>query len=457
MMKKALVVLVVLALASFGSMAFAADISVSGQMDFRSRDFQDLDMNSKVHDGQVDTQERVRLNVNIKADDVKAKLSIENDWDTWGRLETHQANAQTNSPDSGLVYLQLREAWVSFNLPGLPVNVTGGHQLLQLGNAWFFRSMKYGSDAWVIANQTGNNTAALVDIKVGEGATGVADDFDAYALLDVMKLNEKMTAGIDITFLKDRKASLSNNPGPASVYQTGLGGNPNPYTEINIQNVGLNFNGMLGPVNLKAELDVQSGKATSAFASSGVADTKFKGNQIVVQGTVPVNPVTINFTVARGSGQKFNDTSTDVKQYVPVLDADMHYTFMFEYKVGNKGAANLVNGVSGGAHTGFANVTALNAGAMFAASKSLSVGGDLWILQSTEKIHDGTSADPNATTNELGTEIDVKVNWKLTDNLSWNWNIGYLAPGKGLGTIDGAGATHKDPATGIQGILSMTF
>ncbi len=58
---------------------------------------------------------------------------------------------------------------MSVNLPGLPVNVTAGHQLLQLGNGWFFRSKHFGSDAWVVANQTGNNTLAFVDVKISEG------------------------------------------------------------------------------------------------------------------------------------------------------------------------------------------------------------------------------------------------------------------------------------------------
>ena len=62
----------------------------------------------------------------------------------------------------------VREAWVNFNLPGVPVNVNAGHQLLSLGNGWFFRSMKYGSDAWVLANVTGNNTAAVVNVKFAE-------------------------------------------------------------------------------------------------------------------------------------------------------------------------------------------------------------------------------------------------------------------------------------------------
>jgi hypothetical protein len=81
-------------------------------------------------------------------------------------------------------------------------------------------------------------------------------------------------------------------------------------------------------------------------------------------------------------------------------------------------------------------------------SKSLNVGLDLWYLRATEKVHDTQSTDPNATTNDIGTEIDAHVNWKLYENLTWNWMLGWLDPGNGLG---------KDAATGVQGYLTMKF
>jgi len=85
---------------------------------------------------------------------------------------------------------------------------------------------------------------------------------------------------------------------------------------------------------------------------------------------------------------------------------------------------------------------------MFAATTSLSIGADVWFMQASEKVADVTSTTPGKTTSELGTEVDVKLNWKLADNLTWNWTLGYLDPGKGLG---------KDASTGAQGVLSMKF
>jgi len=438
-MKKFVVLLVVVALSCLGTAAFAADIAVSGSIDVRSRDFNDLNLTKDApaaDAGNVrDTQERVRLTIDAKAGDVKGRISIENDWDTWGRLEAKQADAATATGETSGIrqsILDLREAWINFNLPGLPLNVNVGHQLLQLGNGWFLRNMKYGDDAWVVANVTGANTVAFVDIKAAENSPAQADDIDGYALLDVFKLSDTMAVGIDLTNVKDRRAAV-------------LGGNAAGFKNLNLQNIGLNFNGLLGPVNLKAEIDFQMGKVEASVGN----EVKFKGNQIVIQGNVALDPITLNFTLARGSGSK--DTDTDVKQMVTLMDADQHYTLLYEYKIGNPGAGS----VAGLTHTGFANTSAVSLGVSAQASKSLNVGLDLWYLQATEDIINGAGESSN----KLGSEIDAHINWAMYDNLSWNWQIGYFKPGdayKGIDPVTGA-ETGKDAATGIQGVLSFKF
>jgi hypothetical protein len=78
MMKKFYVILVVLAMVCISSMALAADVTVGGTVQLRSREFNNLSFDDK--NGaldQVDTQERVMVDVNAKSGDVKAKISIE--------------------------------------------------------------------------------------------------------------------------------------------------------------------------------------------------------------------------------------------------------------------------------------------------------------------------------------------------------------------------------------------
>ena len=425
-MKKIVMLLAVAAMTCFSTSAFAvhvgegkvsgnlADITVGGSVDIRSRDFRDLDRNKNVWDGQVDTQERVRLDVNVKAGDVQGKVTIENDYDTWGRFESVQSASTVTTGSSRASRLGLREAWVLFPVPGTPVMVKGGHMLLQLGQGWWFRSMKYGSDAWVAFTDIGPVHVGLVNVKVSEGNTALSDDIDAYVIFASAKPSDTMQIGADVTYANDRRNGLAF--GGASTKET------------QAYNIGLNADVKAGPVGLKAEADVQTGKAKGN-------DAKFKGGQVVVQGNVAMDPVTINFTAAWGSGKKATDK--DIKQMVTFLDADMHYTLLYEYKIAGPCGIN----------TGFCNTTAISAGAMFAATTSLSVGADVWFMQASEKVADVTSTT-GATTNELGTEVDVKLNWKLADNLTWNWTLGYLDPGKGLG---------KDASTGAQGMLTMKF
>ena len=411
-MKKFLAVFAVLVMVCVSTIAFAADVTVGGQVAIRSRDFQTLSLDKNNNKPTVDTQEKIMLDVNAKADGVKGKISIWNDFDTWGRLETQQGTAIGSGPTGTTAKspttIGIREAWINFNIPGIPVNVNVGHQFLALGNEWFLRNKHFGSDAWVIANVTGNNTAAFVDIKVAEGSPR-STDVDAYALLDVYKIDDNNMVGINVA---DVRFGTSDNA---------------------LQNIELHYGGKLAMVNLKAQADVQMGTA-KATATGAASDSKYKGMQGVVQGNVGLDPVTINFLVGYGTGNKAGSNDTDA--YVTFLDIDPHYTFLYEYKIAGPC----------GIHTGFCNTTAIGAGVSYAAAKSLSVGLDAFFLQATEKVADKKNG--TGTTSDLGTEVDLKVKWKLYDNLSWNWDLGIFMAGDGMG---------KDDAMGAQGILTFNF
>jgi hypothetical protein len=454
-MKKFLVVLVVVAMTCMSSMAFAADVAVSGSIEMLMRAYANLDMNDTTKDNTNYTQERVRLNIDAKAGDaLSGRISIENDWDTWGRFESVQANGAETTvvtdptgtiPNPGAktthgTQLAFREAWIGFKVPGAPVGIKAGHMLLQLGNAWFFRSMKYGSDAWVVYTDINALHLGVVDIKVAEGTTSAADDVDAYAFVSTYKLSDTMSAGINFTSINDR-----NGIGFTSFYAAAPAGNYIPagagFVNANIQNLEAHFSGTVGPAKLNAEVDMQMGDATD----SGYIKHKFKGNQVVLQAAIAMDPVTINATVARGSGDKTTSTSTDVKEYIALMDADVHYTLIYEYLLKTAAKESFKN-----RGTGFGNTTALSVGAGFNVTKNLMVGADVWLLQATEKITPASGAD----TNDMGTEIDAKVNWKMYENLTWNTTIGYFMPGDAYKI---SAAKDADTVTAIHSVLSFKF
>lgn len=426
-MKKFIVLLVVVALTLISSMAFA-ELSVGGSVETRSRNFYNAAANPEATAArEARTQTRVRLMVDGKAGDVaKARVQLENDWDNWGRFEVSQANASTPTSEyttpASTAFFKLREAWVDVALPLGGLHLRGGHQLLQLGQGWFFRSQKYGSDAWVMYTDIGALHLGLVDVKIAEGSNFLADDDDAYVVVATYKLSDTMKVGVDLSDVKFRA--------------TGVGVNDNE-----IINLGANFTGKIGPVDLKAEVDLQSGD------NGAVPAVDYSGMQLVAQVSVPLDPVTINVTLGYGSG---NDTTTadENEGYVTFLDADPHYTFLYEYSVPT--AANYTLTATPVKNTGFHNTMALGAGASFKLSPALSLGADLWLLTANENvsIKGGTASD------DLGMEIDVKVNWKLADNVTWNWTLGMMQPGD---AYKNAAGTEADDITGIQGILSVKF
>jgi hypothetical protein len=442
-MKKFLVVMVVLAFVCLGSIAYAADVSVGGSVQIRSRDFNNLDFDKDLHDNQIDTQERIILNVNAKAgDDLKGKISLWNDFSDWGS----QFNGFSTDQNFGNGFGQstagfqantfgFREAWVSFNVPGIPINVTAGHQLLQLSNGWFARSMHFGSDAWVVANVTGPNTIAAVDaiadqsgipgsttIVNGVGDVNVAEGtsygkIDAYILLDVFAINDKNQVGLNVT---DAHLGTAND----------------------LYDIGLMYNGQVGIVNWKAEADLQTG--TDKQVAPGAPQPKYKGDQIAITGHVLTDPVTFNFMLGYGTGHKSGNT--DVNQMVTFLDIDPHYTFLYEYKITT---------AAGAVHTGLSDTTVESIGAMWHALKSLDFGGDVYFLQATQKTNTAlTGGGAGALATNIGTEVDLHLNWKLYDNLTWNWDAGWFGPGAVYKDANGKGT---DSALGLQGVLAFSF
>jgi len=431
-MKKFLVIIAVLALTLVSSVAMA-EVTFDGSIEFLMRSFKNTsDWNDKAT-GSGDyrtTYERVRFGINAKNDAVKGRIQIENDWDQWGSGAGAPGAAAPNNqgpnpgfetrPDNALSF---REAWLDFTIPGAaPAHFKVGRQFLQLGNGWFFRSAKYGSDAWVVG-LPGKNTIAFVNVKASENNSTLADDTDAYVLLDTFKINDQNTVGAYLAHVIDRRGTWTTNTfGAVGV------------TSTTLDNLGLHYSGQVGPVKLAAEIDIQSGEIKTP-----VDKIDLEGTNFVLQATLPMDALTISATAAMGSG---DDPTTDKKMegFLPFLDKDPRYTMIYEYLMVTAAEAK---------NTGFSNIMAFGLGAMFKVNKMISVGADLWMLSADQKFSNngGTASD------DIGNEIDVKVNLTLYDPLTWNTTIGMFQPGKGY--EDAAG--KADDVTAIQSVLSYKF
>jgi hypothetical protein len=260
-------------------------------------------------------------------------------------------------------------------------------------------------------------------------------------LLDNFKIDDTKTVGAYFARVNDPQGKfLSSRFNPAAFTATnGM--------EANIDNIGLWFNGKLGPINLQAELDFQMGK----WKIPGGTDTKFKGNQIVLQANMPINPLSINAAIAMGSGIDQNSTSNDFKQIVVALDADPHYTIVYEYL--NKTACITSVNAAGdpvyGKNTGFCNTTALNLGASMDVAKWLNVSLDYWMLKATEKV----SLNSGAASDDIGNEADISLKITLYDQLTWNTWYGMFMTGDAYKSPAG----KADDATAWHSVLSYNF
>lgn len=426
-MKKFVAIIAVLAVAMMSSVAMA-EVTISGSIEIRNLSLNNTNTavdnpSSGIADRNRTTQERVRINIDAKNDNVKGRVTIENDWDIWGRIETPQANGSTTA-NAGGGRLELREAWMDFTIPGAgPAHIKVGHQFLQLGNGWMVRHQKYGSDAWLVG-LPGKNTIAFVDVKAAEGGNGTADDVDAYVLLDNFKIDDNNTVGAYIMRINDPRGATTGGFGK----------------EANLDTIGVWYAGKVAGINLKAEVDFQMGTIKSA--ATGTSDRDFSGSQWIIEADMPLGAASVNALIASGSG---DDSGTnDNENIVTSLDKDPHYTFVYEY---------FAKTACGTTNTGFCNTMAIGLGGSYEVTKWMGIDLKAFMLKANEKVALNGWTEKS---DDLGTEIDARLRFKLYDNLTWNWTFGRLMTGDAYKTnVNGNGETKEVDA--IQGILSYKF
>jgi hypothetical protein len=432
-MKKFLVILAVLALTMVSSVAMA-EVTMDGSIEFLMRSFKNTDDWNDATTGAGDYQStytRLRMGMNAKTEGAKGRIQIDTDWDQWG--DKAGTGAVTTPPNEGpnpgfetksTNAFAMREGWLDFGLGIGTAHIKVGRQFLQLGNGWFLRSSKYGSDAWLVG-LPGKNTVAFVNIKASENNSSLADDTDAYALLDVFKIDDKNTVGAFIARAYDRRGTWTNNA------FGGIGA-----TKTTLDTIGLHYAGQLGPVNLKAEVDLQMGEIEFG---AGTPKVDFSGNQVVLQASVPIDPLTINATLATGSGDK-DGSADEIEQFMTFLDKDPRYTMVYEY---------VMIGATGSKNTGFANTQAIGLGAAYKISKMFTLNADIWMLSANEKV----SLNGGAASDDLGNEADLRVTANITDQVSWYVNYGYFMTGDAYKSAAGV----ADDVHAIQSVLSYKF
>lgn len=353
--------------------------------------------------------QRVRLAVDVKtAPNVTGRIHLENASDyshdnfLWGETDTAVAGGGGRKRTTDL---RLLEAWIAYTgtgLLGVTSGIKAGHMPLAIGAAQFFDHRRYGDDAILLFIEPAKGTELnLVTVKFKEGAfTDNTDDRDAYALLFTHKLDKDNTIGANYTYVNNSDEDMS------------------------LQNIGLHAAGKLAGLGYRASVDFQFGDLN--------ATTKARGYGITAGVNYKLDPVTLRASFAYGSGDK-TDTAKN-EQFQTFVGNVINYTVVYDYRV---------HTAAGSAGTGIANTTYFNIGLDWSPVKDLRLALDYYLLRASKSI----AASGYGSDKEVGSELDLKLSYKVARNLTYFINSGVLFAGdfyKAAGT-----GPNSDPKNAV--------
>lgn len=376
------------------------------------------------HDASSQSWYDTRVRLSIQADVSKNTtgfVMLENDNGDSYTSDSYIAGGINTKPTSRIDILQ---AWIQHKgsgLLGIPAGIKVGHMPLALGEKQFLDHTKFGDDAIVFfMDPTKELHIGLLTAKLSEGTTTLtnANDIDAYAALATYKLDKDNTIGINYTLINNGSANLGD--------------------KRRLHNIGIHANGKVSGLSYAAEFDTQSGNQSNTV--------KYKGYGIFLNLGYKVDPVNIRVGYAYGSGD--NDTTDNKhKEFQVTSGNDVHYTFIYEYTT--RGAArNQDFANTGGRSSGIANTTYYRLGLDANLMKDLTASVDYFILRAN-KVTTGSK--------KIGSEIDLRLAYKIDRNLTYSITAGYLDTGKWWEDTDGVTAANNKNITQVMHALTLSF
>ncbi|MEW6740720.1 MAG: alginate export family protein [Nitrospirota bacterium] len=332
----------------------------------------------------------------------------------WGR----DGSGINSKSTANMLILQ---AWIQHKgsgLLGIPAGIKVGHMPLALGEKQFLDHTKFGDDAIVFfMDPTKELHIGLLTAKLTEGSTdaSTSNDINSYHVLATYKLNKDNTIGINYTLVNNQTS-----------------------TESDFQNLGLHANGKVAGLSYAAEFDTQFGDQT--------ATVKYKGYGFLLNLGYKIDPVNIRVGYAYGSGDN-NAADNKNKEFQATLGNDVHYTFVYEYTTrGAAGNQTLAN--TSGRSSGIANTSVYRLGLDVDVVKDLSASIDGFILRAN-KVTTGSK--------KIGSEVDLKLTYKIDRNLTYSITAGYLDTGKWWEDTDGVTAANNKNITQVMHALTLSF
>ncbi len=376
----------------------------------------------------------VKLNIGVKTGkEVEGLLEIESGTDKvdgwrWGTGPGDTGLYPNGNTKRGGV--RVRQAWLLYRTHLYGVQV--GHQLWYIGNRLFFNHKKFGDDGIrVIVNPSKEVNIEVSTIKLAEQGINHPDDADAY-IAELKYTTGGLKAGADVTYINDQ--------GFSALFAD--------YSHGHIWNFGLRADYKVGQVMLRGDIELQAGKLDGVLNVDDATVKGWAGLAAIDYKTVAGGlPVTLTLETAYGSGKSTQDDSKDFKTFITLLGVEPHYTFVYDYYL--KTAA-------GKTSTGIANTFYIKGGAIANFVKDLD--GELYVytLKAAKKIA-LNGADPST---DLGVEIDGKLTYRMSKNLIYYIEGGYMFTDKAYDTITSTlptRETHHSDAYALRNRIQLNF
>jgi len=464
-MKKLLLVLfagvMVMAMAATAS----AEITVGGEIEVRYDLWDNLQLSHGTTTNMTQTffDERVILNVDAKiTEGLEAFVELDTENQNWGLAPSPvlaTLPAYLNHEDGPMF---VRQAWINFMIPGLPVGMKIGHQPLALGHGIWLDTHRAGSDAILVYSKpmpelliagayvrgsqnvasTPANFGAFNRLNPAFGGTAVLTNFQAkafdneanfYAVLANYTFMEGNTVGLNFTYVND------NNSLPVAGFKGAA---------IHAYNTELVLDGNVAGVTYKGEVNwLYVNTANVGSILKGLPAT---GQDYIVSAWAAMlgasykigNVATVGMEVAYGTGNDDNQlngfynpggaafsTATgpkfhDSAYYTPYNSTSYNYAFLYNDKIGQgpSGSGGGLGFGDGFGGFGLANTGYVKVSVGLTPMERLSAGMDFMYLRASETMIEGQSRD-------LGFEIDANVAYKIYDNLTLSLNAGVFNPG----------------------------
>jgi hypothetical protein len=461
-MKKLLLAVLACAMVfSFAAKAMA-EVTVGGQIEVRYDLWHDLDLDHVSDDANTQNffAQRILLNVDAKiTEGLESYIELETtNWGTderpWGYQNAgFLAPISLENPVSPMNYsgerVVVRQAWVNFMLPGLPVGVKIGHQPLALGHGISLDSHREGQDAILLYSKPiPELLLAGVYVKSFEGAGAIIPFLVAQPGNDSISLNHN---DVDVYAALANYTWMENNT--VGMYylfgHDGLNAAGVPGAAVDrLHWIGLVTDGSIAGVNYKGEVVYQDINASAVGGGDFGVNHAWAGMLGASYNVMDI--ATVGAEVAYGTGTDDSRPLNSRTFVTPYGTTSYNYAFLYNDKIG-QGPNGTGHGFGYGDGTGgfgLANTGYVKISASASPMERLKAGLDVILLNASATMTPGQKR-------YIGTEVDANINYALYDNLDLNLQGGVFIPGK---WYEYAGSYDSpDTAYGLETKLTCKF